>query len=92
MERLGRRLTQDALKDRGISPEELKIIEQEIQDAIDSKEKEQVPSAPILREDGEVVKEDNLMQKWDKQMADFVPEKMFTMDIVGKTDEVKDFA
>lgn len=32
--------------------------------------------------------EKGLMKQWDEQMNDFFPEKMLTLDIFGKSDEV----
>jgi len=80
----GRRLSKNAMEDRGISEEELKVIEEELT-------AQEVPKpAPQTEEpmEEEIVKEDNLMKKWDSQMSDFVPQQMYTMDILGKTDEV----
>ena len=79
----GRRLSKAAVEDRGVSPEELNVIDQELT-------AQEVPKPPPtgIESEEEVVKEDNLMKKWDSQMSDFVPQQMYTMDIVGKTDEV----
>lgn len=43
---------------------------------------ETAPSDPVTEED------EKLMKQWEDQMADFIPEKMLSMDLAGKTDEV----
>jgi hypothetical protein len=56
------------MEDRGVSPEELTMIDEELT-------AQEVPKPPPVGSEAEeeIVKEDNLMKKWDSQMSDFVP-------------------
>jgi hypothetical protein len=51
-----------------------------------AKESSGIPTEEELLAEEEAEK--GLMKQWDEQMSDFFPEKMLTLDVFGKSDEV----
>lgn len=85
--------------DREITPEELNILESELPPEIPVKPAKPIPD-PNGDEDlfakkgkkdpNDVILQpsDSIMAQMEKEMVDFLPEKMLSLDLLAKTDEV----